>query len=101
MKLDGKGRGFGKLLDDGFGVVGGAVVCDDQFIRLAGLVYEALELLLDVLGTVVGGHGYGDFHGLTLACDQSQKFFTILTSWNVASELIFKWHFAWSLIIRR
>jgi hypothetical protein len=22
-----------------------------------------LELLLDVLGTVVGGHGYGDFHG--------------------------------------
>jgi len=62
VEPDGKGRDLGELPDDGFGLIGGAVVGDDQLIRLAGLVYEAMKLLLDVLGTVVGGHGYGDFH---------------------------------------
>jgi hypothetical protein len=26
------------------------------------LVYEALKLGFEILGAVVGGHGYGDFH---------------------------------------
>jgi len=62
MEFDFERRGFGELSDNGFSFITRTVVCDDQLVWLASLVYEALKLGFEILGAVVGGHGYGDFH---------------------------------------
>ena len=42
--------------------IGGAVVTDHEFIGLDGLMHEAIQLLPEVCGPVVGRHGDGDIH---------------------------------------
>jgi hypothetical protein len=51
------------MAEDGEGLVGGAVVENDEFVGFSGLVGEALELFGEEFGAIVGAEGDRDRGG--------------------------------------
>lgn len=52
---------FGVLIDDFGGIVGGAVIYENDFEIGVGLVYDGVKAFSEIFGGVINGDDNGDF----------------------------------------